>query len=276
MPPDIDTDQDGLLDCEEALLRTDKTLPDTDGDGIPDRLEVLRGGDPLVNDLLIDSNQDGVTDGDAMRDGLLVGDYNPDNELNFGYLYTLVDEGAKMRFEPDPFDPLAGVVIQTVGSTPALGILYYDPGPPPTLAWSDAGMAVPPGAAVDVSQGGDFTLTASDGQTILVSVNTQELMAQNMPLNVTILIRQTLRSCFHFDVRNITLVQTLQVPGGRPAIGWNTLATYMSEVPLATPLGSSVVDEATAPVRFVAPDKKSPNKPFIVLRQNDFILLGGP
>ena len=276
MPLDLDTDQDGLTDCEEALLRTDRTLPDTDGDGIPDRLEVLRGGDPLVNDLLIDSNQDGVTDGDAMKEGLVVGDYNPDNELTYGYLYTLVDEGAKMRFEPDPFDPLAGVVIQTVGSTPILGNLVYDPGPPPTLAWSDGGTSVPPGPPVDVSKGGDFTLTAADGSTITVSVIPKELAAQNMPLNVTILVRQTLRSCFHFDVRNITLVQTLEVPGGRPGIGWNTLATFMSEVPQSTPQGSSVVDEATLPVRYIAPDKKSPNKPFVVLRQNDFLLLGGP
>jgi hypothetical protein len=70
--PYPDTDQDGLDDCEEALLRTDPTLPDTDGDGLPDRLEVLRGGNPLVNDLLTDSNGDGVTDGEAMKEGLEV------------------------------------------------------------------------------------------------------------------------------------------------------------------------------------------------------------
>lgn len=41
IPADHDTDLDGLGDCEEALLGTDPTLVDTDGDGIPDRLELI-------------------------------------------------------------------------------------------------------------------------------------------------------------------------------------------------------------------------------------------
>ncbi|MBM3452535.1 MAG: T9SS type B sorting domain-containing protein, partial [Bacteroidetes bacterium] len=42
----IDTDADGLLDEEEALLCTSPTNFDTDGDGLSDGLEVTNGSDP--------------------------------------------------------------------------------------------------------------------------------------------------------------------------------------------------------------------------------------
>ena len=47
-------------DCEEAVLRTDPSLVDTDKDGLPDHLEWNRGSDPLVDDLLLDSDHDGI------------------------------------------------------------------------------------------------------------------------------------------------------------------------------------------------------------------------
>ena len=59
-PPDRDSDGDGLLDCEEAALRTDTSLVDTDRDGLPDLVEVRRGSNPLVDDLLTDSDADGL------------------------------------------------------------------------------------------------------------------------------------------------------------------------------------------------------------------------
>lgn len=41
-----DSDQDGLKDWEEGIFRTDKTNPDTDGDGTPDGEEVKQRRDP--------------------------------------------------------------------------------------------------------------------------------------------------------------------------------------------------------------------------------------
>ena len=38
--PGIDTDADGLSDCEENIIGTDPTQADHDLDGIPDGLEI--------------------------------------------------------------------------------------------------------------------------------------------------------------------------------------------------------------------------------------------
>ncbi len=61
--PTVDRDGDGLTDCEEQLLGSDSTLFDTDGDGIPDGIEVRRGTNVLVADVLDDLDQDGVPNG---------------------------------------------------------------------------------------------------------------------------------------------------------------------------------------------------------------------
>jgi len=56
-----DSDHDGLTDCEEALLKTNPLSFDSDGDGIPDYLEVRFGLDPLdAIDAYLDTDGDGV------------------------------------------------------------------------------------------------------------------------------------------------------------------------------------------------------------------------
>lgn len=55
---DVDSDNDGLKDWEEALWHTDKNNADTDNDGTPDGEEVRLGRNPLVagpNDALSDT-----------------------------------------------------------------------------------------------------------------------------------------------------------------------------------------------------------------------------
>lgn len=59
----VDLDRDGLNDCEELALRTNVLVPDTDADGIPDRLDLLYGLDPLVWDYDRDADQDGIPNG---------------------------------------------------------------------------------------------------------------------------------------------------------------------------------------------------------------------
>ena len=58
----IDTDQDGLLDCEEIYSGTQANNPDTNGDLIPDGLEVLSGGTAVVNAAAADTDRDGLPD----------------------------------------------------------------------------------------------------------------------------------------------------------------------------------------------------------------------
>lgn len=65
--PYVDADGDGLMDCEEKLLGSDATLFDTDADGLPDGLELRRGTNLLLDDVLADADQDGVVNGTELR-----------------------------------------------------------------------------------------------------------------------------------------------------------------------------------------------------------------
>src|SRR5262249_27512219 len=64
-----DTDGDGLSQFAEAYLKTNSGLMDSDGDGIPDGLEVLYGKDPLRPDQNVDTDGDGIADVDEIRAG---------------------------------------------------------------------------------------------------------------------------------------------------------------------------------------------------------------
>jgi hypothetical protein len=63
---DRDADGDGLSDCEELALGTLPENPDSDGDQILDRIEVLSGTSALATDPLVDVDLDGVPDQDEV------------------------------------------------------------------------------------------------------------------------------------------------------------------------------------------------------------------
>ncbi|ATB48542.1 Ig-like domain-containing protein [Corallococcus macrosporus] len=83
-----DADNDGLTDAEEIALGTDPNDPDTDGDGLPDGIEVhVAGTDPLDDD----SDDDGLLDGneDANHDGVVdAGETDPNNRDTDGDLLS--------------------------------------------------------------------------------------------------------------------------------------------------------------------------------------------
>lgn len=62
---DLDSDRDGLTDCEETGLLTNPQDPDTDDDGLADGTEVALGTDPLAPD----TDGDGIDDGDEVAGG---------------------------------------------------------------------------------------------------------------------------------------------------------------------------------------------------------------
>lgn len=64
--PTLDSDGDRLNDCEERVLGTDSCVGDTDGDGIPDLVEVLSGTNPLLPEDLRDDDRDGITNVDEL------------------------------------------------------------------------------------------------------------------------------------------------------------------------------------------------------------------
>lgn len=62
-----DSDLDGLRDCEEVALNTMPNNQDTDGDMLPDGLEVLAGGSPFDDDASFDRDHDGLPDQSEVR-----------------------------------------------------------------------------------------------------------------------------------------------------------------------------------------------------------------
>jgi len=65
----FDRDGDGLNACEEAFLSTSPVTPDTDGDLLPDGVELRFGLDPLVKDTQVDHDLDGCVSGLEVRTG---------------------------------------------------------------------------------------------------------------------------------------------------------------------------------------------------------------
>ena len=55
----LDRDLDGLNECEELLMGTDPSLSDSDGDNLPDGVELRRGTDHLNHDSAEDFDEDG-------------------------------------------------------------------------------------------------------------------------------------------------------------------------------------------------------------------------
>lgn len=64
-----DVDRDGLNACEERLLGTNDCMGDTDGDGIPDIVEVFAGTNPLQAEGTLDADRDGFDNLDELRRG---------------------------------------------------------------------------------------------------------------------------------------------------------------------------------------------------------------
>lgn len=64
--PFLDTDSDGLNDCEEKVLGTDPCISDSDGDGLPDVVELLSQTSLLIPEDLTDGDRDGVPNVDEV------------------------------------------------------------------------------------------------------------------------------------------------------------------------------------------------------------------
>lgn len=64
----LDSDRDGINDCTEDLISSEKLKPDTDGDGIPDRLEAIHGLNALdTRDASTDLDGDGIANFEEIR-----------------------------------------------------------------------------------------------------------------------------------------------------------------------------------------------------------------
>jgi hypothetical protein len=279
--PTADHDMDGLTDCEEAVLRTDPYLVDSDRDGVPDLVEVRLGGNPLVDDRLIDSDMDGIPNGEEATRGLDPWTNDSNRDLEYGYQYRTVEQGETLRLEATPNEPFPGVrIVDIKQGTSSVWAMRLTGDRQPRLAFAEDTAVLPDGAEDDPSMTvvltgkGDFALESPMGGRLLVRVDPEFLPADGSPnSDARVILRTTLRTCYHMDVRNISLVETRELPHGRPGRGWNMLRVYFGEVPLDSPTSHTIVKALTVPVRFLAPDQKTPNQAFIHLTDDDLVLL---
>jgi hypothetical protein len=86
----LDTDNDGLNDCEELVLGTSSCTGDTDGDGLPDLVEFLSGTNPLVPEGDQDTDGDGVPNFQEVVDHTdpLTADLAFRSQYAYGYGFT--------------------------------------------------------------------------------------------------------------------------------------------------------------------------------------------
>lgn len=91
--PSIDTDGDGLRDCEEKLLATDRTLFDTDADGFGDWVEFRAGTNALFADTLDDQDIDGKNNGEELRAHTDPNSNDARLRAELSYRYRITDLG---------------------------------------------------------------------------------------------------------------------------------------------------------------------------------------
>ena len=86
-----DGDQDTLHDCEEAALGTNRTTPDSDGDGLMDEIETRFGTNPLdPKTVTVDTDLDGVTDMQEIFSG--TDPLTPQTNTSLAYTYTALTQ----------------------------------------------------------------------------------------------------------------------------------------------------------------------------------------
>jgi hypothetical protein len=287
-----DNDGDELNACEERLLGTDDSLFDTDGDGIPDRIEFLLGTNYLAVDTLEDYDLDGIVNREEIRGHTDPRSNDSQEQLDLAYRYEELDEGLKQVLSFVQPKAITGVTIRSVSpqTTPGGGQLRFDPGPPPTLAWRDYGDRDTGGTfgpAVDVSRSSKEGHVLESCRIHAGGGCTEDSKLKHITVWVDgpgsyppkalverINISPSRRNCVRFTVRNITLMQT-----GRDRTlkthGNNTVDLYFAEAPQRAMTGYGIFRVASVRLNYTReppPERRTPRTPEITFTSEDFAL----
>jgi len=270
-----DTDFDGLSDCDEVLLGTDPSLVDSDGDALPDRLELTLLTDYVVADAQLDSDGDGASNGDEVQ--IHTDPRSTDLAAHFdvGYRYDIVDEGLQTSEVLPELTQVTGVVFTDVsaGTTAGLGTLRYSSATQ-TLSWQDAGDGQP-GPEIAIGGGGQLDLPSwswaplqgDDGRKVTVTVTPAALPPTDVTESAKILFRS--RHCLTYTVRNIKLLDTLSESGDDNGV--NNILVYFAQAPEDRPDIPGPYRLAEVPVRFEPPDFRDPAGAVIEVLDGEFV-----
>lgn len=273
-PPYGDADTDRLNDCEELLIGTDGSLPDTDGDAIPDWIEVTLGTDYLRADGLEDNDFDGSPNGDETLAHTDPRSGDANSHLADAYRYELDDEGFVV--EPSVSDPryLSTISVLDAGleTSGGLGTLRYQSGDIPSLSWQDPSDDQP-GPTTPILQKGILTLDAFSAATGLdrwIQVSVDPLLLPPNPGEESLLVELSERQCLNYTVRNIKLLET-QGSGGS---GLNSIFVYFAEAPLGQLTRPGLFRVAHVPVVYHEATGRVPSAPLITVNDEEFAPIG--
>ncbi len=275
-PPFLDLDSDHLNECEELLLGTDPSLPDTDGDAMIDWIEVALGTDYLRADALDDSDWDGASNGDEVKNHTDPRSSDATSHLGRSYRYQIDDEG--MVIEPRISNPrtILGVTVLDAGeeTTGGVGWLRHLPGPPHQLSWQDP-QDQGPGTPVDIGEAGTFQLLSSSAvdQELerWLSVEVDPVLLPPTAAQELLLVEMSERHCLTFTVRNIQLVETTAAVG---AGGVNDLFIYFAQSAKGRLTLPGLFRVAHVPVTYHPDTGRIPPAPLITIKDEEFVAIG--
>ncbi|MEE8409485.1 MAG: hypothetical protein V3T05_07765, partial [Myxococcota bacterium] len=213
----IDRDRDLLNDCEEGLLQTNASIPDTDGDGLPDALEFFSGTVPTsAVDRLLDFDGDGIINAQEVIEHT-----NP--RSNDGawrgaeaYRSTISDLGRRTVAAMEDSPQLRAVSFRSASPNVVGGasLLIWDPGSQ-ELSWCDARQLIPPPwtpVPTPIDNGtGVYTLYCTNpatGEQISIEVFVVVPWLPDATTEVYPLISVSERNCYDVRISNIKLMQT--------------------------------------------------------------------
>ncbi len=131
----VDSDKDGLMDCEELVKGTNRLVPDTDLDGIPDGIEFLTNTNPLEAQQSTDTDFDGVVDWLEVQRHTNVTSNDEKIRERYSYQYNIQDaglvqinQGTEMESHVRQFNfTISNIdVVETRGYTTADGEVHQD------------------------------------------------------------------------------------------------------------------------------------------------------
>lgn len=276
IPANRDTDLDGLNDCEENLLGTDPSLVDTDGDGIPERLEVTQGTDYLNTDTQSDTDGDGVSNGDELLQHSDPRSTDTRAHLSYGYRYEINDLGRLQELVADRPRFVTGVNITEISSatTAGVGELVFDPDGP-TLQWRDADDTAA-GPAVEIGEAGVFELSSArsaglpEDQKRKISIRINPSLLPDEPRSETIRVVSEDRHCMEYNIRNIKMMPTLALADDTPA-GVNNILLYFNTGSTGRLDAPGPFRMAQIPVLYRPPDVRVPSDAVLLVKDDEFV-----